>query len=193
LCVGVAAAEAAGADGGVVVSVVDCINVGEEIAALCPTLSLSMPQPNARWYGEPGDDVKAAFIARVRALVSKAGAAATIDGEDIPERLWRRYNAHHEALLEELERDPRALEPIVVGGPDLRCEAAFAGRFEMITTLMDYLRRRTKLALTVGVPTIASSSALPELCALLFADEAEARRTEFLDGMVVPAAQQHVH
>lgn len=158
----------------------DCINVGEEIAALCPALSLSMPQPNARWYGEPGDDVKAAFIERVRALVNKAGASATIDGEDIPERLWRRYNAHHEALLAELERDPRGLEPIVAGGPDLRCEAAFAGRFEMITTLMDYLRRRTKLALTVGVPTIASSSALPELCTLLFGDEAEARRAEFL-------------
>ena len=68
------------------------------------------------------------------------------------------------------------------------CEARFAGRAEMVTTLMDYLRRRTKLALTIGTPAIAASPALLELCRLLFADDAEARRDEFLAGLTpVPA------
>lgn len=158
----------------------DCINVGEELAALKDDLGLTFTTPKARWYGEPGDDVKSAFVARARGLIAKHGAAATIDGEDIPERLWRRYNSDGDAMLDEIEADPRALQPIIPGGPDLRCEARFAGRTEMVTTLMDYLRRRTKLALTIGTAEIAASSALPELCALLFGADADAQREAFL-------------
>ena len=158
----------------------DCVNVGEEIAALKNVLGLTFTTPKTRWYGEPGDDVKAAFVARARTLIEKHHAVATIDGEDIPERLWRRYNSDGDAMLDEIERDPRALQPVVPGGPDLRCEARFAGRNEMVVTVMDYLRRRTKLALTVGTAEVATSPALHELCQLLFGADADARRDEFL-------------
>ena len=140
----------------------DCVNVGEEIAALLPALDVQAETPKARWYGEPGDDVKQAFLSRARIVLTGAGA----DG-----------------MLDEITTDPRAATPIIVGGPDLVCEARFAGRAEMVTTLMDYLRRRTKLALTIGTPAIAASPALPELCRLLFAEDAEARRDEFLAGL----------
>ena len=34
----------------------DCLNVGEEIAAVCQELGLTLPYPDRVWYGEPGDD-----------------------------------------------------------------------------------------------------------------------------------------
>ena len=167
----------------------DCVNVGEEIAALLPALDVQAETPKARWYGEPGDDVKQAFLSRARIVLTGAGAGlVSVDGEDVAERLWRRYGSDADGMLDEITTDPRAATPIIVGGPDLVCEARFAGRAEMVTTLMDYLRRRTKLALTIGTPAIAASPALLELCRLLFADDAEARRDEFLAGLTpVPA------
>jgi glycerol-3-phosphate dehydrogenase len=156
----------------------DCINVGEEIAALMPAFHITT-HPSDRWYGEPDESVKHRFMAAVRTHLVERGVAA--GDEDIAERLWRRYHNDADALLAIMSADPRAYEPVLAGAPDLRGEVIFAAEHEMVTTLMDHLRRRTKLALTLGTPAIAASPALPELCALLFGDDGEHHRQRFLE------------
>ena len=167
----------------------DCVNIGEEICAVLPKLGVALKTPKARWYGEPGDDVKAAFAARAHSLGLGLVDVARDDGNDgndgrrepepIAARLWRRYGATGSVLLDEIERDPRARQPVLPGSPDLRCEATLAGQVEMATTLEDYLRRRTKLLLTVGRERLLAMPELRDLCELLFGPEAERRLGEF--------------
>jgi glycerol-3-phosphate dehydrogenase len=169
----------------------DCVNIGEEIARVVADLGVPLPAPGAPWYGEPGDDVRARYAARAAALGlgalddgapadgSASGRPGGTAGESVAARLWRRYGDDALLLLDDIERDPRAKEPALPGAPDLRCEVAFAGTKEMVTTLDDYLRRRTRLLLSHGREALLASPALPELCALLFGDDAAAREREF--------------
>lgn len=177
----------------------DCVNIGEEISALAPKLGVTLPAPRARWYGEPAADVRARFAARATALglgdLDAPGATADTGSESVAARLWRRYGEDAFALLDDIERDPRAREPALPDAPDLRCEAAFAGRAEMATTMEDYLRRRTKLMLTLGRPRLLAMPELRTLARHLFGDEAEARLRELEakaaeDRAPVPAAPE---
>jgi glycerol-3-phosphate dehydrogenase len=157
----------------------DCVNVGEEITRTIQRLGVSVPSPRAPWYGEPGDDVRARYAARAAAL--GLGALAADDGgaESLAARLWRRYGDDAALLLDEIERDPSAARPALPGTPDRCCEVAYAGRNEMVTTLDDYLRRRTRLLLTQGSARLLALPELRDVCALLFGADADARFAEF--------------
>ncbi len=170
----------------------DCINIGEEMSVVVQRLGVALSQPRARWYGEPGDDVKAAYAARASAaglgdvsVVGGVDAHGNVVGESTAARLWRRYGEDAGALLDAIAADPRAGEPVLPGVADLRCEAALAARSEMVTRLDDYLRRRTKLTMTVGKEALLASPALPALAAVLFGDDAFDRVREFADGVEV--------
>jgi glycerol-3-phosphate dehydrogenase len=155
----------------------DCVNIGEEITRTVQRLGLGVPAPRAPWYGEPGDDVRARYASRAAAL-----GLGSLDGdgpESLAARLWRRYGDDAALLLDEIEREPLAREPALPGAPDLRCEVAYAGRKEMVTTLEDYLRRRTSLLLTLGRPQLLALPALRDICGLLFGADADARFLEF--------------
>lgn len=169
----------------------DCVNIGEEITAELLRLGIALKSPKARWYGE-ADDVKSRFAARAAGLgLGLVDVVETGGGLDAPEsiaaRLWRRYGRDADLLLDEVARDPRAKEPVLPGAPDLRCEAALAGRREMATTLEDYLRRRTKLLLTQGREQLLAMPELHELCVLLFGEAADARLAEFAGEVPPPA------
>jgi glycerol-3-phosphate dehydrogenase len=157
----------------------DCVNVGEEVTRTIHRLGVTVPSPKAPWYGEPGDDVRTRYAARAAAL----GLGAVDDGggttESLAARLWRRYGDDASLLLDDIERDPSSRQPALPGAPDLRCEVAYAGRKEMVTTLEDYLRRRTRLLQTLGRAQLLTLPALRDVCALLFGDDADARFTEF--------------
>jgi glycerol-3-phosphate dehydrogenase len=164
----------------------DCVNIGEEITRTMKRLGVAVPQPRAPWYGEAGDDVRARYAARAAAL---GLGALTVDGEgpeSLAARLWRRYGDEAALLLDEIERDPTAQLPALPGAADLRCEVAYAGRKEMVTTLDDYLRRRTRLLLTLGKDQLLALPALRDVCTLLFGADADARFAEFA-GDAVPA------
>jgi glycerol-3-phosphate dehydrogenase len=158
----------------------DCVNIGEEITRTIQRLGLGVTAPRAAWYGEPGDDVRARYASRAAAL-----GLGSLDGdgpESLAARLWRRYGDDAALLLDEIERDPLAREPALPGAPDLRCEVAYAGRKEMVTTLEDYLRRRTSLLLTLGRHQLLALPALRDVCGLLFGADADARFLEFAAG-----------
>ena len=165
----------------------DCVNVGEELTRTIQRLGVAIPQPRAPWYGEPGDDVRARYAARAAALgLGRLDDDGRSDSESVAARLWRRYGDDAALLLDDIERDPAAREPALPGAADLRCEVAYAGRKEMVTTLEDYLRRRTRLQLTFGKEHLLSQPALRDVCALLFGDDASARFDEFARDAVVP-------
>lgn len=167
----------------------DCVNIGEEITAELLRLGIALKSPKARWYGEADLD-KARFADRARQLGLGAVDVTMADGsEPIAARLWRRYGKDALALLDVIAADPREKEPVLPGCADLRCEVRLAGQREMVTTLEDYLRRRTKLLLTVGRERLLVMPELRELCGLLFGAAGDARLAEFAGAAaVVPSS-----
>jgi glycerol-3-phosphate dehydrogenase len=157
----------------------DCVNIGEEITAELARLGIALPSKKARWYGESDDD-KARFSARAQAM-GLGSIESEVHGvnEPIAARLWRRYGKEAFGLLDAIDADAREKEAVLPGCPELRCEVRFAGRREMVTTLDDYLRRRTTLLLTQGREHLLGQPQLRELCDVLFGDEATARFSEF--------------
>jgi len=72
------------------------------------------------------------------------------------EHLTRLYGSRAEAVLSLAAEDPRLLEPLAPGGPDLAVQAVYAARREWAMTTQDVLRRRTTVALRgLGTPEVA--------------------------------------
>ncbi|MFG6136884.1 glycerol-3-phosphate dehydrogenase/oxidase [Halomonas sp. B23F22_10] len=156
----------------------DCLNVGEEIVAEVERLGIAPPDPDARWYGEPGDDVRRDFLARAERMGLDALTPAG-SSEPLTVRLWRRYGRHAFALLERIEQDPRQGELLIEGTEYLRGELEQAREREMITRLEDFLRRRSKISLVVGKEALRASPGLREACEILFDELAEQRLAEY--------------
>jgi glycerol-3-phosphate dehydrogenase len=165
----------------------DCVNIGEEITQTVRRLGIAVPAPRAPWYGEPGEDVRGRYAARAQSLGLGSLDDPALGHESTAARLWRRYGDDAAVLLDDIERDPTLRQPAFADAPDLRCEVAYAGRKEMVTTLDDYLRRRTQLLQTRGRPALVAHPALRDVARLLFGDDADARIAEFV-GDAAPLA-----
>ena len=156
----------------------DCINVGEEVAAQVAALGVSLPYPDARWYGEPPDQVRREFMHQAT-LMDLDGMTAKSSSEPLSRRLWRRYGAEALRLLEDIRRDPRMAEVLIEGAEYLRCEIEQAARREMIVKLDDFLRRRSKIALVLTKDDLERAPGLREACRVLFGEDADARFDEY--------------
>jgi glycerol-3-phosphate dehydrogenase len=55
----------------------------------------------------------------------------------------------------------------------------YAAQTEMITTLEDFLRRRSKIALVLSYEEIRDADGIREACELLFGQDAERRYDEY--------------
>ena len=65
-------------------------------------------------------------------------------------------------------------------GSDYRvCELEYAARHEMIVTLEDFLRRRSKVALVVRHERLRGLEGVREGCRILFGEDADARFAEY--------------
>ncbi len=156
----------------------DCLNVGEEIAALVRGLGVELPYPAARWYGEPPDEVREEFFHQAR-LLGLDELTPKSSSEPLTKRLWRRYGEQALQLLEEIRADPRSAELLIEGAEYLRCEIAKAARREMIVKLEDFLRRRSKISLVIEDRVLRDAPGLREACRMLFGAEADARYDEY--------------
>ncbi len=156
----------------------DCLNVGEEIVAAVARLGITPPAPDARWYGEPDEGVRRAFLLEAERM--GLDALTPPDAcEPLTVRLWRRYGRHAFELLARIEEDPRQGELLIEGTEYLRGELELARRREMIVRLEDFLRRRAKISLVVGREALRHSAGLREACEILFGDRAEERLAEY--------------
>jgi glycerol-3-phosphate dehydrogenase len=169
----------------------DCLNVGAEVADAIQGFGIVMPRSDARWYGEPPEETRTLFLQQAR-VMDLDGRTSPRSSEKLSPRLWRRYGAEALGLLDDIRRDPRAGEVLIENAEYLRAEIALAARREMVVTLDDFLRRRSKIALVVRKEVLRQAPGLREACRLLFGDEADARLEEYFAGEASPPSRPAV-
>ncbi|MBY6029927.1 FAD-dependent oxidoreductase [Halomonas denitrificans] len=156
----------------------DCVNVGEEIVAEVAALGVTIPDPDARWYGEPHADDRREFMHQARLLELDTMTPAS-SSEALSTRLWRRYGLSAFGMLDQIRRDRRQGELLIAGTEYLRCELEHAASKEMITRMDDFLRRRSKIALVVDHESLRDAPGLEEAARILFGDDAEQQLQEY--------------
>lgn len=156
----------------------DCVNVGNEVSELVVKLGIALPHRDYKWYGEPHASVREEYMHQAK-LMNLDGYTAPTAIEKLSSRLWRRYDMQALELLDAIREDPRQAEVLIAGASYLRCEIQLAKRQEMIVTLDDFLRRRSKIALILSREEIKQAAGLMEACEILFEDQAQARFDEY--------------
>ena len=159
----------------------DCLNVGDEVAAWVERLGIAVPQPDNRWYGEPGAELREEFMLQAQ-LMNLDGLTDPSSSEPLSERFWRRYGESAFGLLERIREDQSCASLLIENAEYTRCEIELAARREMIVKLEDFMRRRSKIEQVVRREEIVNAPGLRDACAILFGDEAEARLAEYLAG-----------
>jgi glycerol-3-phosphate dehydrogenase len=160
----------------------DCLNVGDEVAALVEKLGVDVPDKDNHWYGEPGKDLRDEFMLQAK-LMKLDALTDPSSSEPLSERFWRRYGESAFGLLERIREDEDCVKLLIENAEYTRCEIELAARREMIVKLEDFMRRRSKIEQVVRNEDIASAPGLREACEILFGDEAEARLQEYVAGL----------
>ena len=156
----------------------DCINVGEEVCERIEALGVPLARSKVPWYGEPPLEAREAYLREARAMNLDAFTAAYAS-EPLSARLWRRYAARATDLLARIRADPREAEILIEGTEYTRCEIGLTAEREMIVTLEDFLRRRSKIALVMREREIRNANGLMEACGILFGEAAAERFAEY--------------
>ena len=157
----------------------DCLNVGEEVAAHVETLGIPLEKDLANWYGEPAAATRAEFYRQAR-LMKLDALRTKPDTEPLTDRLWRRYGRRAFDMLEDIRANPAMGEDIMGSADYLRAELYNAAESEMIVTLDDFMRRRSKIDLVVRDRNILGSDGLTEVAQILFGDDAPRRLEAYL-------------
>ncbi len=156
----------------------DCVNIGNEVAKAVSKLGIELERDRKSWYGEPSAPTRDEFFRQARLMhLDKLRQRSSF--ETLSTRLWRRYGLRAFAMLEAIRDDPKMAEDIIEGAEYVRVELYYAAQTEMITTLDDFLRRRSKIALVLSYEDIRDAAGIREACQLLFGDDAERRYQEY--------------
>ena len=159
----------------------DCLNVGEEVAAEIERLGVPLERDLHNWYGEPARATRAEFYRQAKLMkLDRLREATQGVAESLTDRLWRRYGRRAFGMLEAIRADPRMGEDVLESADYLRAELYNAAEFEMIVTLDDFMRRRSKIDLVVPDAAIRSSRGLGEVAEILFGADAERRLEQYL-------------
>jgi glycerol-3-phosphate dehydrogenase len=157
----------------------DCLNVGEEVAAQVEHLGIPLEDDLGTWYGEPAPATRAEFYRQAR-LMKLDALRTKPDTEPLTDRLWRRYGRRAFDMLESIRADPRMGEDVMGSADYLRVELYNAAEHEMVLTLDDFMRRRSKIDLVVRDRDIVAGEGLREVAEILFGDDAPRRLEEYL-------------
>ena len=129
-------------------------------------------------YGEPDQKIRKKYLDLAKSMkldeLTSSGSS-----EILSSRLWRRYGKMAFGLLESIQKEPKMAEPLIEGTDYIKCELTEAAEREMIVTLEDFLRRRSKLALVVQNEDLKKSDGPKEACKILFAEDASDRWEEY--------------
>ncbi len=144
----------------------DCLNMGEEVMEAAEDLGFKLTSENDTWFGEPPDAAREKFYAKAKTM--GLGRKPKIERADsMAEVLWRRHGEAANQVLDFIESDARKGEEIIKDSDVLRAEVILMREREMVTSLDDVLRRRTKLALTIGQEALDADPDLANLAELL--------------------------
>jgi glycerol-3-phosphate dehydrogenase len=163
----------------------DCLNVGDEVCERVSELGVRLTEFQSsadqdKWYGEPGETIRAGYFDRAKALGLDEIRALDTD-EILSQRLWRRYGAHAISMLDAIEKDPSLSDPLIESGGIRRCEIEYLADNELITKLEDFLRRRSKIGLLFSQDELKQSAGLFEACEKLFGEDAKVRFDEYFE------------
>ena len=162
----------------------DCLNVGDEVAAMIKQFGIAVPAPDNKWYGEPGAELRAEFMLQAQ-LMGLDSLTDTSSSEPLSERFWRRYGESAFGLLERIRADASEAKLLIKNAEYTRCEIDLAARREMIVKLEDFMRRRSKIEEVVRRADIVNAPGLLEACEILFGDDAQARLVEYRESLSV--------
>ena len=124
----------------------DCLNVGDEVAEELEDLGLTLGPEATGWFGEPSAEARAAFYTAAKRM--GFGRKPAIErAEHMAEVLWRRHGFAATEVLRSIEADPAMAESVLGETDVLWAEVHLMAQREMIATIDDFLRRRTKLSL----------------------------------------------
>ena len=163
----------------------DCLNVGDEVVDAVRSLGLNPSGPTRQWYGEPGPDLRAEYRRRAAGLTDRASA----DWPSKAARLWRRYGYRALQMVDEVDRDPALAEPVLEGSAVMGVEVRHMAQHEMVTTLDDFLRRRTDISLTLRESHIRAHDQILDVARVLFGDQAEERYIERFSPQPTPTPE----
>lgn len=156
----------------------DCLNVGDEVAAWIKRLGIAVPQPDNKWYGEPGAESREEFMLQAQ-LMDLDALTDPSSSEPLSERFWRRYGESAFGLLERIREDETCARLLIKNAEYTRCEIELAARREMIVKLEDFMRRRSKIEEVVRPADIVDAPGLQEACEILFGSAAGERLAEY--------------
>jgi len=163
----------------------DCLNVGDEVCGKMVELGIvnssNGAQTYERWYGE----AEAGQYSRYREHAGRLSLdEISLPGSDetLLTRLWRRYGVDAFVMLERIEQDRNQVEPVIEGAVLYRCELSHLAEKEMITSLDDLLRRRTKIALVTPREKLKTSEGTMEICRAVFGEQAREKYDEYFSG-----------
>lgn len=156
----------------------DCLNVGAEVARIVQSLGINLSHPDAAWYGEPAESVRARFFHMARLMDLDAGTHKR-SLEPLSARLWRRYGLSAFEMLEAIRADSAQAELVIDGTEYARCEIEHTARHELVGKLDDFLRRRSKIAMVMRTSDIRHAPGLLEAARMFFGAEAEAKIAEY--------------
>jgi glycerol-3-phosphate dehydrogenase len=157
----------------------DCLNVGEEVADEVEELGIPLEKDLGNWFGEPAKATRTEFYRQAR-LMKLDRLRSKPDTEPLSDRLWRRYGRRAFDLLEVIRANPAMGEDIMGSADYLRAELYTAAEHEMIVTLDDFMRRRSKIDLVVHDDDIHDGVGLREVAEILFGDDAERRLADYV-------------
>jgi glycerol-3-phosphate dehydrogenase len=144
----------------------DCLNVGDEVVAAIEDVGLRPGPGTDGWFGEPSAVERERFLTRA-AAVGLDRRPEVERSETMAEVLWRRHGRAADEVVAAIETDPSAGEAVLAGSDLLRGELEVYRRREMIVTVDDFLRRRTKLALIRRADELAADPGMAEVCRAL--------------------------
>ncbi len=157
----------------------DCLNVGEEVADHVEALGIPLEKDLRNWYGEPARATRKEFYRQAR-LMRLDALRTRPEVEPLSDRLWRRYGRRAFDLLEAIRADPTMGEDVMGSADYLRAELHTAAEHEMVVTLEDFMRRRSKIDLVVPDRDIVGSAGLREVAEILFGDDADRRLADYV-------------
>ena len=160
----------------------DCINVGNEVAEIVEKFGMTLKPSGMAWYGESTNQAKQQFFDQARAIKLDTMTWEN-SAEPLSERFWRRYGANAMELLAAIKLDESQAELLIECAEYTRCEIEYAAKYEMITKLEDFLRRRSKISLVVRQADLLNGKGLKEACEILFGSEAEEKLQEYVNSV----------
>ncbi len=157
----------------------DCVNVGEEVSDVVADLGIHLPRLNASWYGEPNASERQRFFDFARAQ-NLDKHTLSFSREPLSERLWRRYELQAFEVAKDILANNDAAQPLIANTEYLRAELKYTAKNEMITTLDDFVRRRSKIAMILSREDIITADGILEACQIFFGDHAQSKLDEYI-------------